>query len=370
MICVRIRSINVTNETQTLDQAGMRLLRLLVSHVKKVKPGRPPAFLGYKDVHDLLNLPLQGQTYGESLQRQGLNALADWTAATAKPAITGFIIDKDKNGPGDGYFKAFGRSAEDYGWWGQELQRSAGFDWEQFLDVEDDDSASIEGSPWTEDELRASVVAYLEMQQLHLSEQPFTKASYYKALSARFGRKPGAYERRMQNISYVLYLLGRDWLSGLAPLSNVGARVGAQLESLIAEAEGKSYVPMIAFEIEVREGLNKKQLAEPKGSQAPKLVVSTITQYQRDPSVKAWVLRVANGACECCSKPAPFQSLDGIPFLEVHHVVKLADRGPDTVTNAVAICPNCHRELHYGGRAKELVEALYEKVGRLVRPVI
>ncbi|MFC1652495.1 HNH endonuclease [Planctomycetota bacterium] len=35
-------------------------------------------------------------------------------------------------------------------------------------------------------------------------------------------------------------------------------------------------------------------------------------------------------------------------FLEVHHLFRLADDGPDIPDNVAAICPNCHRELHYG----------------------
>jgi 5-methylcytosine-specific restriction endonuclease McrA len=368
MICASIRSNNVTNEMHKLDPAGMRLLNLLVNHVRKLKPGRPPTFLGYKNVHDLLGLSQQGRTYGESLQRQGLNTLADWTEKTAKPAITGFIIDKSENEPGEGYFTLFGRKAGDYSWWNQELTKSISFDWEPFIEGVDDDPLSQEGSPWTEDELRASVHAYLEMHRLQRAGKSFTKTDYYNRLSERFGRKPGAYERRMQNISYVLSLMGRDWLPGLKPLCNVGANIGAQLEALIAEAEGRAYAPVVAFEIEVHEDLKKKRLEAPKGNQNPRATVAPVTQYQRDPAVKAWVLREAKGVCECCNNPAPFKGQDGTPFLEVHHVVKLADDGPDTITNAVAICPNCHRELHYGGRARELVETLYDKVRRLVRP--
>ncbi|MBE7567833.1 hypothetical protein [Acidithiobacillus sp. HP-11] len=31
----------------------------------------------------------------------------------------------------------------------------------------------------------------------------------------------------------------------------------------------------------------------------------------------------------------------------MHRVRQLADNGSDTVTNAVALCPNCDREVHY-----------------------
>jgi len=48
-------------------------------------------------------------------------------------------------------------------------------------------------------------------------------------------------------------------------------------------------------------------------------------------------------------KPAPFlRKKDQSPYLEVHHMIQLADGGEDTTENAVALCPNCHRQLHFG----------------------
>lgn len=61
------------------------------------------------------------------------------------------------------------------------------------------------------------------------------------------------------------------------------------------------------------------------------------------------VLRRANGVCEQCGDKAPFiRRSDNIPYLEVHHKVMLSEGGEDTVVNAHALCPNCHREVHYG----------------------
>lgn len=57
----------------------------------------------------------------------------------------------------------------------------------------------------------------------------------------------------------------------------------------------------------------------------------------------------AKGICERCRKPAPFiRDNDNSPYLEVHHKIPLADGGDDTVENAIALCPNCHRQAHYG----------------------
>lgn len=53
------------------------------------------------------------------------------------------------------------------------------------------------------------------------------------------------------------------------------------------------------------------------------------------------------------------------PTLEVHHLRRLADGGSDTVANAVALCPNCHREIHYGINKSALVDSMYKKLLRL-----
>jgi 5-methylcytosine-specific restriction protein A len=80
-------------------------------------------------------------------------------------------------------------------------------------------------------------------------------------------------------------------------------------------------------------------------SRSPVLVLA----FDRNPDVVAEVLLRASGKCERCAESAPFlRRKDKTPYLEVHHRVQLADGGEDTVANAQALCPNCHRELHYG----------------------
>lgn len=71
--------------------------------------------------------------------------------------------------------------------------------------------------------------------------------------------------------------------------------------------------------------------------------------FRRNPDVVAEVLVRANGICERCKSVAPFtRASDGTPYLEVHHRITLAAGGEDTVENAIALCPNCHRYLHLG----------------------
>ena len=103
----------------------------------------------------------------------------------------------------------------------------------------------------------------------------------------------------------------------------------------------------------------------PKGQQNPEKIERTTIQFKRDASVVAYVLEQANGACECCGKASPFERKEGEPFLEVHHVKHLSEGGSDTKENAVGLCPNCHRELHYGANQLSLMRSLYKKVLRL-----
>lgn len=124
----------------------------------------------------------------------------------------------------------------------------------------------------------------------------------------------------------------------------------------------------VEFEKRVRSLRKLPPLARPEGRPNPtKHLVSSRTTYERRPDVKAWVLGEANGRCELCLQPAAFVGDDGEPYLELHHVQRLADGGPDTVENAVAVCPGCHRRLHHGADRLVQRERIYGQVARLVR---
>ena len=219
---------------------------------------------------------------------------------------------------------------------------------------------------WNNDELEASVRAYLEMRNNEIQKIHYTKKSYYQKLAIKFDRSEKAFEYRMQNISYVLSLMGRNWIKGLKPAANVGTNVAIQIEKIINEIENSNSNGLASFQLDVKKQLRLGKTKLPDGKKKPTSIKIISKQYSRDPSVAAWVLKLAKGKCECCGVDAPFKREDHSPFLEVHHVRHLADGGSDTVTNTVAVCPNCHRELHYGHRKFELVGELYNNIRRLV----
>lgn len=72
----------------------------------------------------------------------------------------------------------------------------------------------------------------------------------------------------------------------------------------------------------------------------------TTTTYMRDRYVSEYAKQRANGVCQLCNLPAPFIDRDGKPYLESHHIIWLSDGGEDSISNTVALCPNCHRKMH------------------------
>ncbi|MDP2984817.1 MAG: HNH endonuclease [Candidatus Latescibacter sp.] len=87
---------------------------------------------------------------------------------------------------------------------------------------------------------------------------------------------------------------------------------------------------------------------------APKIPekVQTISyDFRRNPDVIAAVLKRAHGKCELCKSDAPFfKASDGTPYLEVHHWITLSEGGEDIIENAGALCPNCHKNAHFGAK--------------------
>ena len=71
-----------------------------------------------------------------------------------------------------------------------------------------------------------------------------------------------------------------------------------------------------------------------------------------------YVLCRAQGSCELCGRQAPFLRPDGTPYFEPHHTRRLSDGGPDDPAHVAALCPNCHKEIHYGAHGEEENERL------------
>lgn len=81
---------------------------------------------------------------------------------------------------------------------------------------------------------------------------------------------------------------------------------------------------------------------------------ANINRIIRNPNVVAVALRLAKGVCQGCNQKGPFVrrgnfiDSDCTLYLEVHHIIPLSDGGEDKLDNVCALCPNCHKLLHFG----------------------
>ena len=87
--------------------------------------------------------------------------------------------------------------------------------------------------------------------------------------------------------------------------------------------------------------------------------------YERSLAVRDYVLARANGICEGCGDAAPFLRHDGSPYLEPHHILRMADGGPDHIASVAALCPACHRCIHHGQKGHELNRRVAERIAAL-----
>jgi 5-methylcytosine-specific restriction enzyme A len=120
------------------------------------------------------------------------------------------------------------------------------------------------------------------------------------------------------------------------------------------------------FELKANSLLSLKGEPPPKGTKKPAKKSKISNARERSPEVKRWLLDNTGNVCECCLVE-PFLKPDGSTYREIHHLKKLADDGSDRVENAVAICANCHRELHFGANNADLLDELYNRISRLER---
>jgi len=106
-----------------------------------------------------------------------------------------------------------------------------------------------------------------------------------------------------------------------------------------------------------------KERAE-KSRKMPSTYQQLTMQYERSVWVSEYAKRLAKGICQLCLKPAPFENAKGVPYLETHHIVWLAKGGEDTITNTVALCPNCHKKMHVVDDKSD-VEILLQRIKQL-----
>ncbi|MAK67712.1 MAG: HNH endonuclease [Methylophaga sp.] len=91
--------------------------------------------------------------------------------------------------------------------------------------------------------------------------------------------------------------------------------------------------------------------------------------YYRAKALKLYISRRSKGFCEGCTMPSPFHTKKG-PYIECHHLHRLADGGPDHPINVIGLCPNCHRRAHHAKDFREFNDSLKLVVKKIEQNIL
>jgi hypothetical protein len=97
------------------------------------------------------------------------------------------------------------------------------------------------------------------------------------------------------------------------------------------------------------------------GVEDPARVLYVGYTYLRNQAVRSDVLARAKGKCERCGEEG-FLKVDGLPYLETHHVIALAKDGQDKLTNVIALCANDHRKAHFSEKRDVIEQEMMQKL--------
>ncbi|MES2594412.1 MAG: HNH endonuclease [Verrucomicrobiota bacterium] len=106
----------------------------------------------------------------------------------------------------------------------------------------------------------------------------------------------------------------------------------------------------------------------PPGVDAPDRALSVGYTVVRDDKVRSYVIKRADGRCEHCGALG-FLLPYGGRYLEAHHIISLANQGRDNANNVIALCPEHHRQAHYGVDAESLEAQFIETVFKKENPL-
>lgn len=174
--------------------------------------------------------------------------------------------------------------------------------------------------------------------QIHVldSTRNSVRASYYASRREGSGRKP---EHRMGYEFIESWLeVGDEVIFGVIGGELVAAKGGVHSNTEMAART-------LARSASTEYWMERARTQVKKGGR----MKVTRDEFIRSPIVVIAVLARSKNRCEMpgCVRPL-FLREDGSSYVEVHHILPLAEGGSDTIENAAALCPSCHREHHHG----------------------
>lgn len=137
----------------------------------------------------------------------------------------------------------------------------------------------------------------------------------------------------------------------------------SRFEETIANEESNFPIDAQQSEISLDTPLDELKRKALEGSAKNTTPLERLVSYRkRSNAIRLYAKKRANGICELCGNSGPFLDKKGQLFLEVHHLHKLSDGGPDHPERVAGICPNCHRQVHYAQDAEMNNNRLFQLI--------
>jgi len=86
-----------------------------------------------------------------------------------------------------------------------------------------------------------------------------------------------------------------------------------------------------------------------KYSGKPEFKMAITKQFNRPSALKKALVNKMGADCKICKKQG-FKMKNGSEYCELHHMIEINSQAPKTLQswNTLILCPNCHRQMHYG----------------------
>lgn len=232
------------------------------------------------------------------------------------------------------------------------------------------------GQDWSRDEIVAAIFLYED-----LFEQPIPKGAGSKVeqIAQQIGRVPTGLYNKLMNLRALDSRAPQKGLKGGSKLDEATwnefflkssssvdrIKLDEEYHRLWGETNRIDPPAQTTYEVEEKR-LSGKTVDDllalyrkrPKNVK-PLRRSQSVASYDRDPMVVALRKKLADSRCEVggCTSLA-FENDAGEPFVEVHHLIPLAQGGEDILENTVALCPTHHRYLHIGKGRDQLTQEL------------
>jgi predicted RNA-binding protein with PUA-like domain len=235
------------------------------------------------------------------------------------------------------------------------------------------------GRDWERDEVIAALYLYEQLRDKPISNMPDSEV---ERLAQQIGRvRKGVYSKLMnlrsidprdsrkglEGGSKVDQLTWNEFFNEATSALNL-ARLSAEYERLWGGGVKSYKSEDEVFAAEERRLAEKplewllSQYASRPQNVAPRRRSQESIAYDRDQIVVALRKRLASNRCEVAGcQSEQFRTESGELFIEVHHLIPLADGGPDTLENTAAVCPTHHRLLHHGIEWDVIAAQLFQK---------